>query len=544
MRNTAKFSETEIYKTLNKNGKNFVAPVKKGDDLKELFQQLASVGAGRPLDENGFPQGSWTPDLLAEAITNIPENKSGVDLRTVQLWFQDNDKGISADNIRWLARIFGCGCPDATSAWQAELCGANGRLTAKRRAKRNRAADVVDPAVLQPARPVETAASPSPTVRKRKRFNLARGSEAILSHGSPLDLPALVFAGAVALGFLSYLVGIHSATHVRDDGIVKQVGFLWAPNWTFLFTVFMPLFFAFAGELIVYWKSEARPSLTSQLTAPLPCQSWSRCVKSSQYTYWAAFVLCLAFAGALLWIRVRLMPLLGSDVAYAIDWGTLTLITPDVIAIPTTIAFTGLAYLYMSLCFYLFFAGLILLYTLTLDLWKIDTAIRRTSGDAIVKRSDAINLRVLRGIFRATVCGLLIASCMKLQCFYLATDSTNVWTWLLNDARIAFARGGGVINPDNYSMPTYHTSLLIAISTVVVYAYGAARLGRGSNFSDQVGSMTIIIMFVSISYVLIGAFPGFSFIFAAGVTLGIFGLFDPSIRMWPKRHLAESKDVT
>jgi hypothetical protein len=37
-----------------------------------------------------------------------------------------------------------------------------------------------------------------------------------------------------------------------------------------------------------------------------------------------------------------------------------------------TIAFTGFAYLYMCLCFYLLFVGLILLYTLVHDLWEIE----------------------------------------------------------------------------------------------------------------------------------------------------------------------------
>ena len=238
------------------------------------------------------------------------------------------------------------------------------------------------------------------------------------------------------------------------------------------------------------------------------------------------------------------MPLLSGGGDYAIDWGTLALTAPDVIAIPTAIAFTGLAYLYMCLCFYLFFAGLILLYTLIFDLWKIGGAIRQVSGDSPLNAYDAISLRILRGIFRTAICGLLIAICMKLQSFYLATDSPNVAAWLINDARTAFERGAGVINRGNFSMPTHYTSLLVAISTTIVYVMGAVRLARGPYFSGHVRTMTAIIVFVSISYLLIGAFPGFSFFFTAGVTLAIYGLLDPSIRVWPTRHLSESSDVS
>ncbi|MCP5093417.1 MAG: hypothetical protein GY949_21110, partial [Gammaproteobacteria bacterium] len=83
-----------------------------------------------------FPEGPWTPDLLAESISEFAANPGGVDLRAVQIWFQENDRGIGINNIRWLARIFGCNDPDATSQWQAALSAANRRLVEKRKEKR------------------------------------------------------------------------------------------------------------------------------------------------------------------------------------------------------------------------------------------------------------------------------------------------------------------------------------------------------------------------------------------------------------------------
>lgn len=134
------------------NGKFFLPPPKDGSDFKELFKRLAAAGAGRPLGSDGFPAGPWTPELLATAISEIDSNRIGVDLRTVQLWFQENDKGISTANIRWLARIFGCDDPAATSEWQMELSAAQARLTSKRReGKRDTASTPLEGRDLAPA---------------------------------------------------------------------------------------------------------------------------------------------------------------------------------------------------------------------------------------------------------------------------------------------------------------------------------------------------------------------------------------------------------
>lgn len=107
--------------TLIKNNKFYVAPQRETANFKQVFARLAAAGAGRPVDADGFPDGPWTPEKLADAISAIDANTKGIEVRAVQVWFQDNDNGISNENIRWLARIFGCDDPEATSVWQTEL---------------------------------------------------------------------------------------------------------------------------------------------------------------------------------------------------------------------------------------------------------------------------------------------------------------------------------------------------------------------------------------------------------------------------------------
>ncbi|RUW05072.1 hypothetical protein EOA46_29440 [Mesorhizobium sp. M1A.F.Ca.IN.022.05.2.1] len=518
-----------------KNGKLFLPPPRDGSDFKELFKRLAAAGAGRPLGKDGFPAGPWTPELLAEAISQIDSNRIGVDLRTVQLWFQENDKGISAANIRWLARVFGCGDPAATSEWQMELSAAQSRLAAKRRERKSAASDVAVavPDMARPTTfeddsdpPAELARDPDAKGPGR-RFSLARRSEAFFSRGSPLNLPASVFAGAAALGFLSYMTGIHDATYVRADGLVKQVGFLWAPNWTFLFMVLLPLFFAFVTELLVFWKNEGRLNLVAEADQVKSDGAWAHNVEASSYSYWAVFLICVVFAGLFQWIGVCLMPLMKGGGNYPTDWGKLAIVRPEVISVPEEVVFTGLAYLYMCLCFYLFFVGLILLYTVVHDLWRIGVASKSGPEVDYQHEVNEVVLKVMRGIFRCTVLGVLIAICMKVQSAYLTSRGENIVAWLVGDMSSAFNGGNDVSDRIAYRMPTHYSSFLIVISTCVVFVYGSIRLGVGSRFQVPLWKMSAVVALLVVGYLLIDAFAGFSILLGVGVLLAIYGLIDP-----------------
>ncbi|WP_431523386.1 RcgA family putative transporter [Mesorhizobium captivum] len=526
-----------------KNGKLFLPPPRDGSDLKELFKRLAAAGAGRPLGKDGFPAGPWTPELLAEAISQIDSNRIGVDLRTVQLWFQENDKGISAANIHWLARVFGCGDPVATSEWQMELSAAQSRLAAKRRDRKSVASDVAlaVPDMAQPTTFDDKSGHPAELVRDidakgpRQRFSLARRSEAFFSRGSPLNLPASVFAGAAALGFLSYITGIHDATYVRADGLVKQVGFLWAPNWTFLFMVLLPLFFAFVIELLVFWKNDGRLKLLAEGDEGQSDDAWAHNVEASSYSYWAVFLICVVFAGLFQWIGVCLLPLMKGGGNYATDWGKLAIVRPELISVPEEVVFTGLAYLYMCLCFYLFFVGLILLYTVVHDLWTIARASESGPEADYQREVNEVGLRVMRKIFQCTVLGVLIAICMKAQSAYLTSRGENIVAWLVGDMSSTLYGGNDVSDGIAYRMPTHYSSFLIVISTCVVFVYGAIRLGVGSRFQAPLWKMSAAVVLLVAGYLLIDAFAGFSILLAIGVLVATYGLFDPGFGRWRAR---------
>ncbi|MBM9595043.1 hypothetical protein JM664_11075 [Rhodobacteraceae bacterium MCCB 386] len=516
-----------------------------------MFKRAAAAGVGRPVDKSGFPSGPWTPERLAEAISQIDANRSGIELRTVQLWFQDNEKGISSDNIRWLARIFGCDDPEATGEWQAELSASQSRLTAKRRQRRRTSDGVAGgpPQAERPAPSDEGMAPPAETPQQQdteesgRGFSIAQRSEAFFSRGSLLDLPASVFAGAVALQFLSYFLGIHSVTYVREDGAIKQVGFLWAPNWTLLFMIFMPLFLAFAVELLAFWRDEGRPRLLTAVGSVETADGWARKVEASSYTYWAVFLICVGFAGLFQWISVRLIPLLSGNNDYAVDWGSLTLVQPDAISIPQSIAFTGVAYLYMCLCFYLFFAGLILLFTVVHDLYDIERLSDHRSVDSQAHAAE-VGHRIMRGIFRCTLSGILIAICMKLQAFYVTTDDKTILHWLVSDALTVLAGADHETDRANYSMPTHYTSLLTALASCIPFLYGSVRIRRGGRFSSSHRRMTLAVALLVAGYLLIGAFPGFAIFLGVAVLIGTYGLFDPAFSARSASEPGDDRNVS
>lgn len=546
---------------LKKNNKFFLPPPKDGSDFKELFARMAAAGAGRPTDKDGFPAGPWTPELLAEAISQIEGNRAGVDLRTVQLWFQENDKGISTTNIRWLARILGCDDPDATGEWQVELSSAQSRLTAKRRqqisaegsgALENR--DTVQPATFpgEKSLPAETSPENTPAGSLR-HFSLASRSEALFSSRSLLDLPAAVFAGAVALGFFSYVVDIHSVFYDNPNAPTKQVGFLWAPNWTILFLVILPLYLIFAGELITTWKEDGRAKLTLG-REDQGNHGWMRSVEAYSYSYWASFVICLPIAAGAQWINECLVPLLINDPGnFGVDWGRIAIFRPEVISVPEAIVFTGAAYFYMGACFFIFFAGLILLFTLAHDLSKIGQTPELWSTVENRKELLEVCTRVMLGTFRCTILGLLIAICMKLQNMFMLSRAETIVTWFVDDLMSAVSGQQASIDRLSYSRPTLYSSLLVVLTTCAVFLHGAARVRwffvranahnnaddsdgkqQGNNFDQpglRWGMMFGVVGLLVANYLLIDIFTGFSILLSLGGLLATYSLIDPAFRL-------------
>jgi hypothetical protein len=307
-----------------------------------------------------------------------------------------------------------------------------------------------------------------------------------------------------------------------------------------LFIVFLPLFLAIVVDQVGLWKYVKRERILSVID-PDDCPgTWMTRVESSSHTYWAAFLICIGFAGLFQWVSVRLMPLLNGGGDYALDWGSLALARPELVGVLQQIAFTGAAYLYMGLCFYLFIAGLILLSSLVDDFVQIRTVLVHHRRIDLLRDVDDTGSRILRGIIRCTIVGLLIAICMKLQTLYLVTSAPNILDWLIADTHSLFMDFADPVDWDELKSPTNYTSLIVALLVSVVYLYGTIRIGESGTARNSAIRATSAVAFLDTVYLLLGSIPGFSLLLGVGLIVAAHGLFYPDFGFRRKEHRGQN----
>lgn len=514
-----------------KRGKFYLPPPRDSRNFKELFHWLTESGVGRLVDEDGEPIGPWTPELIANAISQIDVNHRGIEVRTVQLWFQNNKKGISADNIRWLARIFGCDDPVAVDKWYKKLRDSQTRLTVERRTKRTRAETdgLKDPDISGGSNFSDYATA------ENKPLSLSVRSEAIFSGQHSLNLPAVVWLGFTALAFLSYVLGVESITYSPTDGLNKQVGFLWAPSWTILPIFIVPLFLSIVVELLNLWKYDER----SEFVLGNSNDSWTLKVESFSFIMWAIFFVSFAIVFLLQWSGLHLRALLQGDASnYMIDWNNVALLRPDVISISEAIVFSMVAYLYFGMLMWFLFVGHLLLYTLANDFYVICGAPEFQSSEVHQRKARGFGLKIMSGTFRCTVLAILFSTCIKLQSTYLISGGESIVSWLIGDAMFVL----GASDNENFwlgqrSIPQFTSLLLLALSCFVFFTccfqihrvLGRLCQGEGLIIQTNVSwfKMIGVVVLLAFNLVLIGEMPGFSLLLGGSVLVAIYSLYNP-----------------
>lgn len=530
------------------NGKKFVSPPGGDLTIKEVLDYAAATGAGIPVGGDGFAEGPWTPCLLADAISRIEANRGSLDLRTVQNWFQDNDKGICAANIRWLARVFGCGDQDATLQWQAALSAGQAKLTAKRRKERSTANPKAPPKQdLEQCSPADTEPQAPFPLEKPGGFNLAEKSEAMFSAKNSLNLPIAVWATCGVLWFSTYILGVHSITYSPTEGLEKQVGFYWSISWTIGEMAMLPLFLIVVADLLSFWKAEGRPSLVAYAGREPDPHGWSKKVESFSFSYWAILSICFLGIFLLQWWGVYLRPLLEGDPGRAmLDWIRVVLVRPDIATVPEVIVVSLLGFFYSGLIYWFFFVGLLLLYKIVNDLSDLFGSRSFISTDAERETVAKATEKVMSGVFRCATLGVLLAISLKLNAAYLVSDGENILSWLIGDAMVALGMNDHRWNWLNQSPSPFFTSFLLLFITCFVFGvcfaciYGvlgrsdARDIESGAGPTRQMGTgalkpawarMVSVMVLLSANYFMIGQFYGFSLVLLISLIIGSYGVF-------------------
>ena len=523
-----------------KNGKYFIAPQKSEDNFKVLFSRLAAEGVGRPADRQGSPDGPWTPETLAAEISAIDDNRSGVDLRTVQLWFQENDNGISTDNIRWLARIFGCNDPEATSLWQAELRAAKDRLATERRSRKQKlqVEDSTSTSHEEPNTQHAPALHLNPAIDptgNKDRVTLALLSEAMFAGPNSLNLPIVIWGSLSVLWFLAFSLGIESITYTLPNGVTKQVGFIWSMGWNIGEAIFLPMFLITVSGRLNAWKSNDRSDLI-RIGGVRTARSWSSRVTSFLLSFWAILLICFVVIFVLQWAGVYLYPLLRNDPDVAmIDWLLIALVRPEVLSIDAAIVVSFLAFLYSGMIYWIFFTGLLLLYIIAGDFSDICEHCQNGDDKAFEDRAFHSGTSIMQSTFRCTILGIFIALSIKLNAAYLVSDAESLSAWLIQDA--SFALG---FHDDRWrwikgSPSPFLTSFLLLF--LLCYIFFACLLLVTSALARTLSAarekrqlqllrfrMALVVLALSAAFMLVGQFHGFSIVLCIGAAVSVAGL--------------------
>lgn len=547
----------KVCNTLIKNGKFFVAPQKTDDNFKVLFSRLAAQGAGRPVDRHGVADGPWTPETLAEAISSMEANEKGIELRAVQVWFQDNDNGISDANIRWLARIFGCGDPEAASQWQAELKAAKERLTSQRRAKKRKGAISTEKgeepgptSVLNIEEPASTPLITRINSDERvspKAKTLAEKCERMLSGATSLNLQFGYLLVFCSLGLMNYVLGTLSVTYSPREGLDKQVGFIWAPTLTILPLVALPAFIFFVSNMNTYWRRTGRSKCVSDRVMSIDSKSnaaWYAKVNDFSFSFWAIALFCFLFVFGFQWAGIYLPAYLsGDNNGVQIDRYLVALVRPEVISIREAMALSAVGYMYTASYISIFMFGLLFSIIVTLDYEDICTTseLERTSIDRTQLRKEG--QKIVWAVFRVVVFALWLAMLVKLQITYLQSDSTDFVTWLRIDAATAF--GADVPSNgwlDNSSI-SHFTTFMMMVVTVTIFIVCVMKMrsifDRLALYDSDypftrdkraITSMFLVIILLSVNLALVGRISGFSVMLAASALATVYVLAGPRLR--------------
>ncbi|KRS10630.1 MAG: hypothetical protein RIE24_16710 [Silicimonas sp.] len=519
---------------------NFVTrPLGRALDFKELFQAAISARAGLSPSRPGETSPEWTPSKLADAILEADPEGRGVDVRTVQNWFQDNDRGISSENIACLARVFGKGDPDAVAAWRTELRAANKRLASKRRARRG--SDDVSVTSEDPNGIISTFGEDDRS--QGRRGGLAELSERMFTNTEGFGVAVVVWAGFFLLCLMTFVFENHDITYAARPDLIKQVGFFWSLSWPVECLLLYPTSFLLIAHLVAFWKRACRATSNDEKQF----SNWNELIISLRLPFWIVAFVSFGLVFLVQWSGVYLRGLTQSDRPGLIDWVLVARVRPDVVSFWEALVASLFAFSYSGLIYWFYFTGFLLLFAVCHDYNK-----RTTSSDPALSAgsSEFIGEKLQRGIFRCTVIGIFAATAIQLNAIYLKSDGSTSLSWLINDLAVAvdwrsaewsFLDQSSVSSLTSSILLLFHVALYGICTTKVRSAVRATHM-RNLGAERVVGNESserrrmrhdtplvqlCILGLLCFNFALLGRFVGFTLLLCASLLIAIVAICRP-----------------
>lgn len=522
-------SEPKISTILIINGKYFYVPADGDADFKTLFLDLVARGVGKPVNENGNQLSAWSANEFLDALDEISGGDSTLELRSVQLWFSNNQRGVSSQNIALIAQVFGCGDADSIALMRSKLTRANVLLSEKRKnAKKPRKVSSGTDAISGPTK--SATVDPSPHY-----LGLAQRCESLLSFPNVYNLIFLYWAVYVALGLLNYIVGTLSVTYSPSLGLTKQVGFIWAPTLTLLPIVVLPLLILSIAKQNTDWKELLRPQFYPSATQDREAAEWLSCVYSFSFMFWIILILCVCVVFGFQWIGIYLPAYISGVLGdVQVDRYLVTLVRPEVISTTEAAFLSFVGYMYTASYIFIFLLGILFIFIITNDFTDL---IKRAVCKSNLTTSIA-ERHVVWNAFRVSVLSIWLATCIKLQVVYLSSDSGNFLSWLLLDVLFTFnlsSEKSGFLDQTSIS---HFTTFLMASLTAVVFIFHLFSIRRAMHKSVLSGSkcnlqnnayrnagMCALIILLTFNLAVIGQFSGFSLLLFLSMILSVACIF-------------------
>lgn len=527
---------------MKKTQKHYVTLPQEDIEFQKLFDMAVISGAGRPINSEGGPISAWTPDLLAEAVSNLEGSKKDIDLRTVQLWFQDNGKGVSPKNIELLSRIFGCGDPKATVEWRLKLTTSQMKLVSNRRTPQKSTTHQEIPVNAGKAKNESTSGAIYPAPR-----TLAEKIEWMLSGSASMNLQIFYWLTFCGLGFFNYIVGTLSVTYSPMEGLEKQVGFIWAPTLNFLPIIVLPIYIYYISDLTTYWKKYGRNkciSPRSEVIDQIKKDIWLVKVNDFSFSFWAITLFCFLFVGCAQWFGIYLPAYISGEITdVQIDRYLVTLVRPDVVSIPQSMALSALGYLYTASYIAVFMFGLLFIVVIVFDYHDICTTLNLEDNSIDLPNIRKEGQKIVWGSYRIVLLGLWMAMLIKLQVTYLSSDAKDTVSWLVTDflsmLNLIQARNGWL---DNTSINHFTTFIMVVVAVTIFVVtiqkiwsiFDKLAFYEDNLFFKQDRSilmkMSFVILIMSFNLTLLGRFDGFSLVLALSILASLNVLSGPKLR--------------